>query len=496
MMSSDAINVNILTDKLSKLNASQKSIESLSRWCIFHRKKARKIVETWEKLLNPLQKEQCISFLFLANDILQNSRRKGTEFVNEFWKVIPAALKNVLEKGDENSKNAVARLVRIWDDRKVFGSRGQNLKNEILRVDPHPKLVVSNGKSSNPIKIVKKDAQSLRIKLAVGGLVEKVVTAFHSVHDELDIEEVALGNCSAAVVHVERIEKDVGTAKGIHLDSTVLDQLEEQENILQQCVKQLETAEASRRDLLSQLKEATRDQETKLGIIHEWLQAARSRIELARTIKQKLSTPRITSSEPAMLPEHGKSTTMGLQFSGNEASIVHHLPLLSQPTTSFAALASTEEENKKAAAAAVAAKLAACTSSAQMLTSILSSLVAEEVASRNGNLGNAGFTTGLAPFSPKKQQKLESDDHHSMPLSMPPVSLGPRPYGFSGHPPPRPSYINMVLAPPLPPQARLPQSTTRGYYGPPGFASYGQSQSSTDNTTTGPSSPVMSRRET
>ena len=84
---------------------------ALSRWCISHRKKAKQIVETWEKFFNSSQKEQRISFLYLANDILQNSRRKGSEFVNEFWKVLPAALKHVYENGDEHGKKVVTRLV-------------------------------------------------------------------------------------------------------------------------------------------------------------------------------------------------------------------------------------------------------------------------------------------------------------------------------------------------------------------------------------------------
>ena len=57
------------------------------------------------------QKERCISFLYLANDILQNSRRKGSEFVNEFWKVLPAALRQVYDNGDESGKRAATRLV-------------------------------------------------------------------------------------------------------------------------------------------------------------------------------------------------------------------------------------------------------------------------------------------------------------------------------------------------------------------------------------------------
>lgn len=40
----------ILSDKSTKLNNSQQSIETLSHWCIFYRKKAKQVVETWEEV--------------------------------------------------------------------------------------------------------------------------------------------------------------------------------------------------------------------------------------------------------------------------------------------------------------------------------------------------------------------------------------------------------------------------------------------------------------
>lgn len=86
-------------------------ILALSHWCIFHRQKAELVVHTWDKQFHIAQKEQKVPFLYLANDIIQNSRRKGNEFVAEFWKVLPAALKGVIEAGDDRAKSVVSRLV-------------------------------------------------------------------------------------------------------------------------------------------------------------------------------------------------------------------------------------------------------------------------------------------------------------------------------------------------------------------------------------------------
>ena len=73
--------------------------------------KAKQVVETWDKQFHYSPREQQLAFLYLANDILQNSRRKGSEFVGEFWKVLPNALRDVLENGDEFGRNAALRLV-------------------------------------------------------------------------------------------------------------------------------------------------------------------------------------------------------------------------------------------------------------------------------------------------------------------------------------------------------------------------------------------------
>ncbi|GFQ05185.1 regulation of nuclear pre-mRNA domain-containing protein 1b [Phtheirospermum japonicum] len=139
-----------------------------------------------------------------------SSRRKGSEFVSEFWKVLPEALKGVYDGGNDNCKKVASRLVGIWEERKVFGSRGQNLKNEVLGKNPSP---ANNVKSSNPIipiKVVKRDANSLRIKLAVGGLPERILSAMQLVQDEVVNEEEALDKCRDAVSCVREIGKDVG----------------------------------------------------------------------------------------------------------------------------------------------------------------------------------------------------------------------------------------------------------------------------------------------
>ncbi|XP_052624815.1 kinesin-like protein KIN-7H [Lactuca sativa] len=93
--------------------------------------------------------------------------------------------------------------VDIWDERKVFGSRGQNLKDEMLGKIPPTPLTT--------IEIVKRDANSLRLKLAVGDIPEKIMTAMHGVHDESGMEDTTLNNCEADVGRFGNLERDIET---------------------------------------------------------------------------------------------------------------------------------------------------------------------------------------------------------------------------------------------------------------------------------------------
>ncbi|VFQ61584.1 unnamed protein product [Cuscuta campestris] len=518
-----------LTEKLSKLNSSQQSIESLSRWCTSFRKRAKQIVETWDKVFKPAQKEQRVALLYLANDILQNSRRKGSEFVNEFWKVLPAALKLVYASGHESEKKAASRLVDIWEDRKVFGSRGQTLKDEVL--GKNPPLSVSNVKNPNPIKVIKRDNNSLRIKLAIGDIPERIITAFQTLHDETTNEKGALNKCKDALSNFKEMEEDIMniSSQGTPQGSEMLDKIQEQEDILKQCVTQLENVEESRVALISKLREAAEDQESKLELLRSDLKAARVQIEQAVSLRQRLRS--------SVLPptESGAALTSEL----NSHSVIP-LPTNPPPITSssFATLnPSNEESSTRATAAAVAAKLTASTSSAQMLTSILSSLVAEEAAAASVSVmsSSSGLKRGLESFSsnfPEKRPMLDNPGPPSFssdnmnktnggnssstayfstvtpvqqpngttvsqlpPLPPPPpiippssssaaqlvqppaMIMGGMNYGYAsasaGTLPPPPLHITTGLArPPLqPPQ--LP--VNGGFYPPPGFGFYGQS---------------------
>ncbi|KAL3721642.1 hypothetical protein ACJRO7_034046 [Eucalyptus globulus] len=376
----------ILADKLSKLNSTQQCIETLSHWCIFHRSKAELVVATWDKQFHNSEMAQKVPLLYLANDILQNSKRKGNEFVNEFWKVLPAALKDVVEKGDDHGKNVVSRLVGIWEERRVFGSRAQSLKDLMLGEEVLPPLEL-NRKRSRSVRIVKRDSRSIRTKLSIGSTAEKIVSAIHLVLSEHPNEDVEMSNCKSAVHHVRKMEKDVDIACATAKDPkrrTLAKELENEENTLKQCIEKLKSVEPSRVLLVSHLKEALHEQESQLENVRTQMQVAQAQVEEAESMRKRLLDEDYVFKSPT-------SATQGLDINAKGGQ--------------------TPKRTAAAIAAEVADKLTASSSSQLIMSSVLSTFAAEEAKSA-GHTNSSDKSDKTTPGS-DASAFMQSQRHNS-----------------------------------------------------------------------------------
>ncbi|GAB4818397.1 hypothetical protein N2152v2_005443 [Parachlorella kessleri] len=118
----------LLREKLGKLNTTQQVIETTSTWCCFFPKEARRIALVWEDVFSKSDQPKRLALVYLASDVVQNSRKKGPEFVTEFFKVLPRALRHMLSKADEKTATSVNKVIRIWEERRVFGSGTTSFK--------------------------------------------------------------------------------------------------------------------------------------------------------------------------------------------------------------------------------------------------------------------------------------------------------------------------------------------------------------------------------
>lgn len=431
----------ILADKLSKLNSTQQCIETLSHWCIFHRSKAELVVATWDKQFHSSQMVQKVPLLYLANDILQNSKRKGNEFVTEYWKVLPSALKEVLEQGDDHGKKVVSRLVAIWEERRVFGSRARSLKEVMLGEEVTQPLEISK-KRSRSVRIVKRDSRSIRTKLTIGGMAEKIVSAFHLVHSEQPNEDAEMSKCKSAVYRLRKMEKDVDIACANANDpkrKTLSTELEEEENVLKQCIEKLKSVESSRVALVSQLKEALNEQESELENVRTQMQVAYAKADEASDMRKRLD-------DEDYLPRSSAATT---------------------PIDADGKGGQTPKKSTAAIAAEVADKLAASTSSQLIMTSVLSTFAAEEA--KNASLAKVSTpSNSLASMPVSSGTDLMGKADNSVPVSDPSAFMSSQPFTTT----PNHSYQS-VLVPQSTMQNQAPTSQAQYHVLPnPGSQQY------------------------
>ncbi|XP_027073162.2 regulation of nuclear pre-mRNA domain-containing protein 1B [Coffea eugenioides] len=361
----------ILAEKLSKLNSSQQCIETLSHWCIFHRTKAEQVVSTWDKQFHSSDMTHKVPLLYLANDILQNSKRNGNEFVTGFWNVLPSALKDIFEKGDDHGKSVVSRLVNIWEERRVFGSHAKSLKDVMLG-EESPLPLEFGRKRSRSVRIVKRDSRTVKTKLTVGGTAEKIVTAIHLVLSEQSSESEEMNRCMSVVHRVSKMERDIDVALSNAQDpkrKTLAKELEEEEKLLKQSIDKLKVVEANRMALVSQLREALHEQESELENVRTQIQVAQAQQELASNRRKHLE------DETYVVDSRSSVTS----------------------ASSIDVTAQTGQTTKKttaAIAAEVADMLAASSSSQYIMSSVLSTFAAEQ----EKNAGLTKSSTASTPY--------------------------------------------------------------------------------------------------
>ncbi|MGH0161100.1 UNVERIFIED_CONTAM: hypothetical protein FKN15_040551 [Acipenser sinensis] len=111
-----------LEKKLSELSNSQQSVQTLSLWIIHHRKHSSPIVNVWHREMKKAKSGRKLTFLYLANDVIQNSKRKGPEFTRDFETVLVDACSHVSREADGGCKKHLERLLTIWQERSVYGA--------------------------------------------------------------------------------------------------------------------------------------------------------------------------------------------------------------------------------------------------------------------------------------------------------------------------------------------------------------------------------------
>ncbi|KAK2188994.1 hypothetical protein NP493_118g03021 [Ridgeia piscesae] len=125
--------------KLDDLNNSQQSIQTLSLWLIHHRRHSKAIVDIWVKSLQKAKPEKKLTYFYLANDVIQNSRKKGPEFNRDFRTVLPKAYRIAANEVDIKTRGSMGRMLGIWKERNIFDAEFVNKLKKCFVADSSPK---------------------------------------------------------------------------------------------------------------------------------------------------------------------------------------------------------------------------------------------------------------------------------------------------------------------------------------------------------------------
>lgn len=93
----------------------------------------------WLKCLQKAKIPHRLTLIYLANDIVQNAKRKNsTMFISAFRNVLKDTISYLR---DEKIKKSVERVFSIWQDRNIFDTRfTAELKNSLNGIASSPKI--------------------------------------------------------------------------------------------------------------------------------------------------------------------------------------------------------------------------------------------------------------------------------------------------------------------------------------------------------------------
>lgn len=102
----------------------------MSSLCLHYKNHHKKIAQIWLRSLQKAEVSHRLTLIYLANDIVQNAKRKNAlSFINDFKNILKDTVPYLR---DDKIKKSVERVFSIWQDRSIFDGKFTNeLKNSL-----------------------------------------------------------------------------------------------------------------------------------------------------------------------------------------------------------------------------------------------------------------------------------------------------------------------------------------------------------------------------
>lgn len=103
-------------------------------------------------------------FMYLANDVIQNSKKKGPEFNESFSTILGKAFKDISQRcEDEKTFKSLDRILKIWNERGVYEpDKIKDFETSLMKKTPKPKPLASSSSASAPSDIKQKEETTSR----------------------------------------------------------------------------------------------------------------------------------------------------------------------------------------------------------------------------------------------------------------------------------------------------------------------------------------------
>lgn len=114
----------VLEEKLANLDCSQSNIEKTSEEFLSNLRKEESIVEDLVNLWKYfcMRKTNKLPYVYLANDIIQNSAYRKIKFHESFFKHILEVYPLLYHIVNDKTKKEIHRMIDIWSERNIYDS--------------------------------------------------------------------------------------------------------------------------------------------------------------------------------------------------------------------------------------------------------------------------------------------------------------------------------------------------------------------------------------
>ncbi|CAI4232375.1 unnamed protein product [Auanema sp. JU1783] len=171
--------------KLAKLTSQQESIQTLSLWLLHHqRKSADAITHVWLKEIKmETNASRLVNLIYLANDVIQNSRKKAPEFMGKFFHVLEPAFKYCSRIQATELERAVQKVLKVFTDRQIYSLEQLSKLENAAHGKKHSHV---QSTSQNTVTV---DPPTLYDPEVVTKTVEELIESLHLMKNPASLDE-------------------------------------------------------------------------------------------------------------------------------------------------------------------------------------------------------------------------------------------------------------------------------------------------------------------